>query len=99
MDTRKDADAHDRGQSEPHLLLDTPGLEKTLKSGAFAGQTAVRGHLGNIGLALPKRCVEGPRSRLPDDNLYHVGLAILYQHSLRRIAVVIKTHRQDWTSP
>ncbi|KAL8837026.1 MAG: hypothetical protein Q9170_002680 [Blastenia crenularia] len=67
--------------------------------GVFAGEIIVQDHLSAMAQAVLEHTREGPRRKEPGRHSYHVDAAVSHKEKLTDIAIVHKTHRQDWASP
>ncbi|KAL8910335.1 MAG: hypothetical protein Q9171_004379 [Xanthocarpia ochracea] len=98
IDTNEETNADIGGHGECTLLMSTLRIEEAVGSDVFAGQITFQDHLGAMRQALSEHSRDGPRRKEPGRHSYHVGAALSDKHDRTGLAVVFKTHRQDWAS-
>ena len=86
------------GDSECEQVVITQDSEIKAESDAFAGQIVIQDRLSAMTQALSEHTKDGTRRKEPGRHSFHVDAAVSREHGITGIAVVHKTHRQDWAS-
>ena len=100
--TFQDIDIHNIGDeedSECEWVLVTQDGEIAAETKAFAGQITIQDRLTAMSQALSEHTKDGTLRTEPGRQSFHVHAAVSDDNELTGVAVVHKTHRQDWASP
>lgn len=84
-------DIHERVIMEQDSEFDT-------KHNAFVGQIQIQDRLSAMTQALSEHARDGTRRKEPGRHSSHVDASVSREYSMTGIAVVHKSHRQDWAS-
>ena len=100
--TFQDIDIHNIGDEEDgecEWVFVTQDGEIAAKTKAFVGQITIQDRLTAMSQALSEHTKDGTLRKEPGRYSFHVSAAVSDDNELTGIAVVHKTHRQDWASP
>lgn len=86
------------GDSECEQVIIMQGSERDPEPDAFAGQIMIQDRLSAMKQALSKHARDRRRRNEPGRHSFHVDAAVSRADGISGIAVVHKTHRQDWAS-
>ena len=84
------------GDSECEQIIITQGSDA--EPDAFAGQIVIQDRLSAMKQALSEHARDGTWRKEPGRHSFHVDAAVSRDDGITGIAVVHKTHRQDWAS-
>ncbi len=95
-------DLHENGTEEDQecnqgVIIQDNGTGLQLST--FAGQIVIQDHFSAMRQALSEHARDGTRRKEPGRHSYHVDAAFSSGCLTAGIAVVHKSHRQDWASP
>ena len=86
------------GDSECEQVIITQVGQIDTEPDAFAGQIVIQDRLSALRQALSEHARDGTRRKEPGRHSFHVDAAVSREDGITGIAVVHKTHRQDWAS-
>ena len=100
IDIHENSDEEDSAYEQPIV---TQGSEvgpqiKATKTGAFAGRITIQDTLSAMRQALSEHTQHGSLRKEPGRHSFHVDAAVSREDGITGLAVVHKTHRQDWAS-
>ena len=96
IDLHENGTEEDQGCNQGMIVQDSvTGLQLS----TFAGQIVIQDHFGAMRQALSEHARDGTRRKEPGRHSYHVDAALSSGCLTAGIAVVHKSHRQNWASP